>query len=98
MNGSKGPGSRGLAAPSRPLTTAAELKARMAERVTPDVHPGLTPGGALETAVHTHVYTANEARIRELRERLDASRNGLNRSHAKARLTGHARTDFDRSR
>lgn len=98
MTTNAGPGSCNSAAPARPLTTSAELKARIAERKAPEVRPSLTPGGALETDVHTQVRAANEARIRELRERLEAARDGLNRNHAKARLTGHARADFDRSR
>ena len=92
------PGSRSTAAPSRPVTTSAELKARIAQRTAPEARPSLTPGGALETEVHTQVRAANEARIRELRERLEQSRASLNRNHIKARLTGRARTDFDRSR
>lgn len=98
MTGTPGPGSRGTAAPHRPLATSAELKARIADRGAPKVEPSLTPGGRLETQVHTHVHATNETRIRELRDRLESARNNLNRDHTKARLTGHARADFDRSR
>lgn len=81
-----------------PISTAAELQQRQESRATPAPEMHLTPGGSLETEVHTQVEAANEQRMSELQSRLDQMRQGFENDFNAARLQGHAKADFGHER
>jgi len=84
--------------PSQPISTRAELDARIAERTKLEPHARLTPGGWDETQTHRKVRADGEQRIAELRERITRARTGFEHAYAFKSREGHARADFDRSR
>ncbi|HAQ34941.1 MAG: hypothetical protein CMF74_10030 [Maricaulis sp.] len=84
--------------PHRPLSTRAELDARMAARARPEPQASLAPGGWDETETHRRVREEGERRIAELRERLEASRSRIEHAYAFKSLEGRARADFGRGR
>jgi hypothetical protein len=80
------------------IATRDELERRIKARSKPRAEAHLTIGGWQEQRVHTRLDAANENRIRDLQEKLDALRSGLRETQAKARLSGKAQGDFGRSR
>ena len=84
--------------PSPQTVTKGELDALVAARPKPVVERHLTPGGELETSVRQAYNLKNEARISQIRDRLNNANERLNRDHGKAMVRGTAKSNFDRSR
>jgi hypothetical protein len=84
--------------PPQPISTRAELDARIAERAKPELQAHLTPGGWDETQTHRKVREDGERRIAELRERMESARTGLENAYAFKSREGQARADFSRER
>ncbi len=84
--------------PLGPITTKAELDARIEARPTPKPEPQLTPNTFESAGVNQSLNGLAEWRIQYLQDRLQSSRDKLERDHALSRLRGKPRADFGRSR
>lgn len=80
------------------IATKAEHEALSAARAIPEPGMHLRPEGADCAAVNTLVCEANERRMRDLRERLDRARAGIETQQALRFIHGRAKSDFERSR
>lgn len=80
------------------IATSAELNRLQDNRPAPVPEPALTPDAATTVSVNAQVDAQNARREVDLRERLQRVRDGLERDHAFAQVTGRARADFERSR
>ena len=86
------------ALPVRPIATKAELLDRLRQRDKPKVERALEPAGTTRMAVNANQSATNEARIRDLRERLGTAREKLRAGFAKTNVTANLKRDFDRGR
>ena len=86
------------AAESPDIATKAELDHLIETRPSPTTELHLTPNGWEAGEVNRQVAVSHENRIVDLNDRLQRTRETLERDHAFARLEGLARVDFERSR
>lgn len=80
------------------IATSAELNRLQDNRPAPIPEPALTPDAATTASVNANVEAQNARREADLRERLQRVRDGLERDHAFAQVTGRARAAFERER
>ena len=92
------PEAQAPAVESPDIATKAELDHLVETRPTPAPEMHLTPDGWEAGEVNRQVAVAHERRIVDLNDRLQRMRETAERDHAIARLEGHARVDFERSR
>lgn len=89
----------GVALPPPPrIATKAELDRLTKNRPAPAPEKHLSPVGPDAYVVNEQIVSANEARIEELRDRLQRLRDGAARDFTFAQTQGRAKSDFERSR
>ena len=80
------------------FASASELIDRLRQRDKPTADHTLTPDGFEFSNIRDDLAKSNEARIARLQRALQSARERLGSEHSFARLSGHARADFAKSR